>query len=713
MLSTMADFAKKNKIKIIIILFSSIFISFLCTQFLSNGISNLTDFFSIKYKGLFIARFELFFIFSLFLGLHWLFPIKELYNWIFNKRYWVALIFLFFMVINQFHGSSIACFDQTIQPGQGSEFVEPVLGVPRGIRSDEWLASTPNRLSTQFGDDPYTKYSYVMRGTKTLNTILSVNMFCNYSALAYPFSFAVFLFGQTYGQSVMWYSVPILTFLVSLEMCMIISRKNKLVSVMGATLIVFSGYYQWWSFSSWVLGAQASIVCGYHFIQTNKKSVRFLLGIGLGLSIAFFVGNLYPAWQVPAGYLFLGILLWILYENISKIKKLDKLDWLILIGSFIFAASIILMFMYMNREYTECIMNTVYPGQRVSSGGESGAINKLFWWLYNPLFSFPNKTFNNPSEAGALMTFFPIPLIMAFWYLIKEKKKDFFVIMIIVVSLFLGSYIMIGWPEILAKITLMSNTIPKRAVDILMFSQIYLLVAVLTRFENCKKIPAFWVSFTIGIILPVYILINLEKFPEVGVPIKYIIFISCFLCVCFFGIMTKTSKKFKNGIIIGITTVAFCTGAFVHPIQKGFDAIYSKPLAREIMNITESNQHQKWVFLGRSIIPQQFLIACGAPTINSVNLMPNMDLWSKLDPTKKYNDVYNRYAHVQVEFTFDETSFELITTDTFLLHLSYKDIPKTEISYVYSNEEIESNEYVLFEKIYEEGDSLIYKIKNY
>lgn len=93
--------------------------------------------------------------------------------------------------------------------------------------------------------------------------------------------------------------------------------------------------------------------------------------------------------------------------------------------------------------------------------------------------------------------------------------------------------------------------------------------------------------------------------------------------------------------------------------------------------------------------------------------MPNMDLWSKLDPTKKYNDVYNRYAHVQVEFTFDETSFELITTDTFLLHLSYKDIPKTEISYVYSNEEIESNEYVLFEKIYEEGDSLIYKIKNY
>ncbi|RHO55564.1 hypothetical protein DW091_15435 [Eubacterium sp. AM05-23] len=704
------DFVKKNKSKIVIVVLLAIIFAFLSVQVLSNKVNSIAELFFAEFTGLFISRFILFFLLFVFLGVHWLIPLKSLYNWMFNKRYWIALVILLFMTVNQYHGSSIACFDQYIQPGQGSEFVEPVLGSPRGIRSDEWLGSTPNRLSAQYGEDAYSKYNYVMRGTQTPNMILSVNMFCNYSSLTNPFTFAVFLFGQAYGQSIMWYGTLLLTFLVSIEMCMIISRKNKLVSVMGATLIVFSGYYQWWSFASWILGAQSSVVCGYYFIQTNNKKNKILLGVGLGLSLSYFISLLYPAWQVPTSYLFLGIIVWILYENVEKIKNLDKIDWLILAGSFAFAASIVIIYLYVSKDYTHGIMNTVYPGKRISGGGGEGTINKVFWWFYNPLFVFPGKTFNNPSEAGAFMTFFPIPLILSIWYLLKEKKKDFLVIVLIIITLFLGSYVALGWPELIAKFTLMSYSTSERAVDILMFSQLYLLVAVLSRFEKQRKMPNFLAIAIIGMFLPIYIILNLEKFPEVGIPAKYIVVISFLFCIFCFGIMVEISKKMKKNIIIGITTLAFLTGIFVHPIQKGFDAIYSKPLAKEIQTIVEKDKNRKWVSVGKTIVPQQFLIACGAPTINSVNMMPNLELWNKLDPRKKYNEVYNRFAHVQVEFTYDDTFFELIGLDTFLLHLSYKDIDKAEISYIYSNGPVDSNEYVSVKELYQEGNNYIYEI---
>lgn len=703
------NYMNANMKKIILILFFSIIASFLCVKLLNCEFLSWKQLFTIDLSKLFFLRFVLLFIVCLFIGLHWLIPINKLYDWMFSKRYGIALIILFFMMVNQYHGSSVAMFDQYIQTGQGSEYVEPILGTPRSIRSDEWLVNTPDRLSAQYGESPYSQYNYILRATKTPN-IANGNMYFNYASLANPFTIAVFFLGQSYGQSVMWYGIIILTFLVSIEMCMIISKKNKLVSVMGATLIVFSGFYQWWIPVTWILGSQASIVCGYHFINTKKRSVRILLGIGLGISLAYFITILYPAWQVPVGYLFLGILVWLLWENKDRIKQLDKFDWAILICSISFSISLVIAYLIANTDYINGITTTVYPGNRISTGG-GAAIKKMFWWFYNPLFVVPGKAFVNPSEAGAFMTFFPIPLILSLWYLIKERQKDVFTITLLVITFFLGSYIVIEWPEALAKVTLMSYSPSERAVDVLMFSQVYLLVAVLSRFKQTNNVPKLIFGAVIGAILPLYIIFNLEQFPEIGIPTKYIVLMSCFFCICAMGIVYQFSQKMRRKILIFITISAFFTGVFVHPIQKGFDAIYSKPLSYEIQEIVHKNPNAKWVSLVQNIVPQQFLVANGAPTINSTNIMPNLELWNTLDPEKKYHDIYNRYAHVIVDFTDKATWFELIGLDSIMLHLSYQDIQKAGISYIYTQATLESQEGIIFEKLYDEDGSYIYQVK--
>ena len=171
----------------------------------------------------------------------------------------------------------------------------------------------------------------------------------------------------------------------------------------------------------------------------------------------------------------------------------------------------------------------------------------------------------------------------------------------------------------------------------------------------------------------------------------------------------KGFKKFE----ILISLVSICSGLCVRPISIGLSSVYAKPAAQEIQKIVSKDPTSKWVTIGGIETPS-FTVMCGAPTINFVNTYPNLKLWHTLDPDKKYEKIYNRYEHVQVLLTHEATSFELIQSDYITLNLSYKDIKKAKVKYVFTNgEDCDinfDNGYVSFDKIYDEDGAKIYKL---
>lgn len=155
----------------------------------------------VFYWGMFLHRASLFLLFFGFLGLHCFVGIKELYQWIFEKRVWVALALFVFMVLNKYHFSSIEQFDWYIQPGEGTEYTSAVMGKSRAIRSDEWMLGVPRFLSAEYSD--YGKYNEVVRAEKTTNLSAS-GLYRSYSALAQPMAWGFYLFGSEYGLSFRW-----------------------------------------------------------------------------------------------------------------------------------------------------------------------------------------------------------------------------------------------------------------------------------------------------------------------------------------------------------------------------------------------------------------------------------------------------------------------------------------------------------------------------
>lgn len=656
-------------------------------------------------KAIWFDRAGILAVLFLFLALHFYVGIPALYSFLFDKRWFVATVLLVLLVCNRYNGDSIAMYDRYIQTGEGNDYICPILGEARAIRSDEWVVDTPIAMSSQYLDDPYGKYNDIIRGTKTLNG--GGLSFSSVASPQYLLKIAITeLFGYDYGVSFGWYVHIILIFLFTVEFFLIITKGNKLWSACGACMLVFSSFFLWWGFPGMFLGAHASVVCAYHFIYCDDWKKKIPLAIGTSIFTASFIMMLYPAWLVPLGYVILAVLIYLVHDSWEKIKKLSMADWIVILIALIFCGSIVVSFLHSRVEYTNAIMQTEYPGSRIDYGGFS--IQKLFNYIPAVLFAY--KDYGNPSEAGTCISFFPVPMILALYTWFRSKKKDWLVSGLMLVGIFLMFYTTVGLPPVIARYTMMTFSTSARAVDILGYLQIVLLVRVLAYMKDEDRLP---LKPAIGIsVILAGILVYAARHYVPDYMNKLFLFLMLFvLAFIFVGMIARIPLKWRNACAIVIICMAIVTGVAIRPVNKGHEAITSKPLAKEITRLVQEDKGAKWLAAGGGIVLPSFAVACGAPTLNSVNTYPNMQLWQTLDPSGQYNEVYNRYAHIALQLVEENTSMELLQEDLMQLNLSYRDIIKTGAKYIVSTVGLDvDNEWVTFQEIYNEAGSHIYQI---
>lgn len=651
--------------------------------------------------GIFAKRCMIILLVSAFLSLHCFLDIRKMYQFIFEKRVWIAALLVVFCVINKFNGSSINQFDDYIQPGEGSEYVTPVFGTSRSIRSDEWLVSVPRSISAEYTG--YGKMNDIVRATETTNLSAS-GLYLNYSALAKPADWGYYLFGSEYGLAFVWSFRMIFGFLFSFELCMILSKQNRLLSLMGGTMIWFSSFNMWWSTVTWLIAGQAAIVFSYYFIREKNRWKRALYGIGIALSASNFAVDLYPAWQVPAGYVFLALLIWIFVDNASYWKKYRLKDWLLAGGCIAFMLSVIGVYFYNYMDYMTAIMNTVYPGGRTYYGGFS--INKLLGYL--TAWTSSLIKYENPSEMGCFFGLFPLSVLIFIYVLYRKKGKSLLMWLLMVPAVLMSLYCVMPLPEIVAKLTLLTFSMPKRVVDVLGYLNVLMLIVALSELQGKKKL-----SLPTGVLLA-------------GISTATVLFYSILCCdrkmkialVLLAAMITFVSEvclisdvkiRKTNMVQICLTVMIMTAGLVVNPLMCGLDAINSKPVASEIRKLTADDPKAKWIAVD-SIITPDYLIACGARTYNSTNYVPNMDFWKKLDPSGEKEEVYNRYAHICITLTEKDTDMELVDTDYIQLNLNYDDLEKMDVSYILSVEELKNADEKGLSKLYSEYGMYIYKV---
>lgn len=660
---------------------------------------------------------RLFFFMGLGIGLSILvnvYGMEKLTGIVYKYRFWISGILLILLVFFEIHGSSILYWQNYLS--NLTNIYEPLIGISRGIRSDEWAVNTPMLLSQYYNNSglfPY--FSETIRGTLTDTFIIYGQPVRDVAIFFRPFHWGYLLLSPAKGLSFFWISRVIALFLVSFEFGMILTQKSKLLSLIYALLITWSPVVQWWfainGLVEMLVFGQLALIMITLYMNNQNYYKRSLYALVVLICAGGYILTFYPAWQVPLAYVFLVLFIGVVLEN-RKHFHWNKKDVGIGLGLILFLSIGMIYILAKSGGTISSVMNTVYPGGSAETGGNQ--FSRLFLYPGNLFFAFSRElTYANFCELAVYFDFFPMGIILTGWVLFKQKKADIFLILMLLANTALILWCLFSWPEWLAKATLLSYSKPVRAFLAVGFLNILLLIKALVLFEGGFSK---WIKVGAALLMSVVITLLSRELYEGYLDLKMSILI-LFLLFGSFYVILRGNKEWARKVLLMISLVIiFVAGLFVNPVVSGLDAIYQQDLIKKIQQIN-SAENGLWIVdsgaeIGFPVI--NLPLMAGAPTINSTNVYPTLERWHLLDPDGSEEEIYNRYAHISMNLTNmnNETNFVLKSPDLFEVNLNIADLEKLEVSYVFSKRDLTmlSNEKISFDELADENGFKLYAI---
>lgn len=636
-----------------------------------------------------------------------IYKLKQFGDFLYNKRYIFALIIFVICLLFKVNGSSIELWKNIINTNNTNGVI---LGISRGVRSDEWAVLTPMFISQV--ENGFNYFSTSLRATNTDVFMVYALPVLSIFQIYRPFLLGFIFFGSSRGLSFFWCGRLIALFLITFDLCMILTNKNKLLSYIGAIMITLSPLVQWWfsvnGIAEIFIFGELAIIMLYKYLNTNILKKRIIYLLLILICAGGYVLVLYPSWQIPMIYVFLSLAIWVIIKN-RKNSKITKKDIISII--FTLALFLISMFCILSKssETIKIVSNTVYPGSRFETGG--GQFKKIFTYISNIYLSIKGSGLSsNQSETALMFGLFPVGLILAIRNLIISKKKDILLILLLISYIFLGTWCIFGFPKILAKITLMYNSQASRCLLALGYLDILLLIRSLS--INDKKINKL-LTILITVLLS-FILVMLCIKAEPNYLTKSMIICMTIMCLYLIYFSINYNNRIDKLLFaLGITFVMIISGLLVNPIRIGTESITDSEILKNVKKINKTDEGI-WISEGYPFPVNNYIIMSGVPALNSTNTYPDLKKWYKIDENKKYENIYNRYAHININIIENDNvdKFILIQSDLIEINLTLQDLKTLNIKYVFTINDLEkySIENINFNKIYNYNDYKIYKV---
>lgn len=616
-------------------------------------------------------------------------------HFVFKYRYLIALFVLAICVLFELSGSSIGQWASSLPYGENDGLI---LGRSRGCRTDEYALFTGMTFAQYY--DPQGSWPYfgeVMRATSTDMFMVYGQPVFDPSILLRPFQIGYLVFGLSRGLSFYWSARLIALFMASFEFGRMITGDKRALSLAYASLVALAPAVSWWfsinSLIEMLICISVIAVCFSRYVREESKKKRVLLIVVCAYACLVFVFSIYPAWQVPLAYVLLALVIALAVSHRGGLWRAVKADKLPLILCVCAAVACVAAVALHSSDAIFTEMNTDYPGDRIDAGGSYGL--SLFRYpvaLFLP-FVAPSAasglSLGLPEVLTAFMDFFPLGIVLAVVNYVRSKRIDPISVALIVVIVFLGIYIAVGFPELIAKVTLMGKSIPMRAIVAFSFANLILLFREIPKFTLPKRAkgarlatkPAILLACICAVAaacLTALCCINEQSFMG---GVKAVIVFALLLLVWLFVFFEKQK------LFIAVCVVAaVVSGAFVNPVQKGIDVVDQNPLITQMREISQENPDAKWV--GAVSWMSNITLFAGAPAINSTNIYPNQELWQVLDPSGESKAEWNRYAHLPCTIVSESVghSFTMTQLDSIAISLTLSDLDKLGVSYIVTNE---------------------------
>ena len=616
--------------------------------------------------------------------------LKHGFELIYKYRFVLSFLLLIMLVSFKISGSSMGCWKLFL--GDGESGIR--LGEPRVWRSDEWGTLTPLCFRQQYNTlGSYNRYSQTLGSILTDNMLVYGQPSWDILTLFRPFYWGYLFFGSERGLSWFWCSRLIVLFLSWFELGMLITDGQKKLSVMLSICVSFAPFLQWWFAINGLVEMLiygACFVLGSNYLVSRAFNPRKIaVAVGMAVCAVGYVLTFYPTWMVPVAWGFVPLFLWVVIWKFDRkvLRRVDVVPWLLI---FVITAAGLTVLAVTSWDVIKAELNSVYPGNAPSSSGGTG-----LWWMMKYPISLVSRFSMNELivENSSIICFAPAGFILALWVIIKEKKKDPLLILLLGMNLFLAWYYCVGIPKWLAKMLLLSFVNSNRGPQVLGFLRLTLFVRAVALKE---KAPKRWLAALAAVIssaVPMRLALGFTKYEPGGLRYEYfdtaekILVVWAILAVVFYLLYRARKSKYTMAVL-GVCTVVLASSIWINPVAKGVPEITKSETMQQIRDLVKEDPQAIWLVVDMAYPATNIPAMAGADCLNTTQTYPQKTRWEMLDQEGEYEDIYNRYCHIRASLG-SKTMLELVSTDYVEVTLSPEDLKKLNIRYIVSTNDFD------------------------
>jgi hypothetical protein len=551
-----------------------------------------------------------------------------------------AVLFLACVAL-QINGSSVGQWKAVLRDRDSPEGV--LYSSPKNVRSDEWLAWTPSLISQALHLPAFPVENPSVGAAKApLIASLPVRHFI---MLFRPQLYGFFLFKLEPAYAFYW-GVKVFGLLTAFFFLFRILTGGKFwISLFGTLWIFFSAYIQWWfscppmlpeMLASWAL----AIICVICLFQKQTLPRRIAAGIGLIVGSINFVLCFYPPFQIPLIYIGIAALTGWFWQ-----RRDTPLD--LRCGIISCAVALALLLTMLLPYFHEClptlkiIAGTSYPGARQSYGGElkiREAFNGVLGFFNSSETTFLESR-GNSCEASNFWPLWLLVLATGGFELVRDRKNRRVEIALLCCLAGFTLYAFCPCPQWLCRLTLMSYVPGIRDLLACGLAGIMFATLSLARRPPPLKVTG-RILLALAALLGVLCLIIASRTENPYFlntqRIAALIGINAVLISLYFF----APLRFFCPILIGCLVL---NNGPINPIATGLGPLIEATPSDAIRKIVRSDPGGKWVGYSSAWLPQ-FLKAQGADVISGLAIVPDLPFCHALDPSRKFEPIYNRYA---------------------------------------------------------------------
>lgn len=595
-------------------------------------------------------------------------------------RRFVASIWLFpgimtalllLLTLFQISGSSIGMYHDIFYGDTKGEDSSLIAGQPRGIRSDEWLASSQMIIAQKNND--FQRINQNVGNGEDVSLIIDVP-YKEWSAVFKPHDAGFFVMPFDNAFAFRWWAMGYLVVLSCYFFVLALLPGRRMLAALLSLGLFFSPFVQWWYAYGTLGSLYYSLFIGAILIKLTREK-RLLQSALWGLLLTYiatcFILILYPPFQIPCALVLAALGLGILIEQLRDPKIPRRHIWQrlgIVAASLAIAGGIALTFFHTRPEAIQAITNTAYPGQRsILSGGYdlphllSGHLSMQLQYSSKAAhYVVTQASIANQSEAAGFILVLPFLLLPGIILIArgfgKKQKIDWPLLITTLLFGLLMIRLFVPHFNTFFKLLLLDKVPHNRLIIGLGLLGIVYIVLFIRNLLQAKKPPfqaccmRMYVCFVFLFELAIgwYVthaypgFISMPKAFLLAIPIPVVVYL-------------LLTKRFVSAAL-GLALFGMLSSAAVNPLYHGTDVVTDTPISKEIRAIAQKNDG-RWAT--EHFLLENFAYMNGARSLTGVYTYPQLSLWKGADPLAS-PDVYNRYAHTV--FAFDRNPETTIPT---------------------------------------------------